>query len=154
MLGGFIKSIFITAEIGINHNGDMSICKELIDVAVDAGCDAVKFQKRTIDIVYSNEILNSYRKSPWGETTREQKKGLEFSLKEYEEIDKYCKYNYRENVWDVGTLSRTAWVDASTFNNNVLVFGSKKNLLKRSNMFYFKKIKKKIKNLLRNFDFD
>ena len=69
-------SIFIIAEIGINHNGDMSICKELIDVAKDAGCDAVKFQKRDIDKVYTQELLGSPRESPWGTTQREQKKVL------------------------------------------------------------------------------
>ena len=81
-------SIFIVAEIGINHNGDMSICKELIDVAVTSGCDAVKFQKRDINQVYTSEFLNSYRESPWGDTQREQKAGLEFSAEEYSEIDR------------------------------------------------------------------
>ena len=74
-------SIFICAEIGINHNGDMDICKKLIDVASDAGCDAVKFQKRDIDLVYSKELLDSHRESPWGTTQREQKLGLEFTEK-------------------------------------------------------------------------
>ena len=68
-------AVFVIAEIGINHNGDMSICKELIDVAVEAGCDAVKFQKRTIDKVYTQEFLDSYRESPWGITQRDQKIG-------------------------------------------------------------------------------
>ena len=80
------KMVFITAEIGINHNGDLKIAKKLIDIAKDAGCNAVKFQKRTINKVYSKEILDSPRESPWGKTTREQKMGLEFSLKNYEEI--------------------------------------------------------------------
>ena len=80
--------IFIIAEIGINHNGDMKICKKLIDIAKKSGCDAVKFQKRTIEKVYSAEQLNSYRESPWGKTTYDQKKGLEFNLKEYKAIDK------------------------------------------------------------------
>lgn len=104
MLGGFIKPIFITAEIGINHNGDMSICKQLIDVAVDAGCDAVKFQKRDIDQVYTEEFLASHRDSPWGTTQREQKEGLEFDLKQYEEIDQYCKNKKIEwfaSAWDL-----------------------------------------------------
>jgi len=83
--------VFITAEIGINHNGSLDIAKKLIDVAQDAGCDAVKFQKRTVDLVYDAETLNSPRESPWGSTTREQKNGLEFSLKDYEIINKYCK---------------------------------------------------------------
>ena len=77
---------FIIAEIGINHNGDMKITKELIDGAVDAGCDAVKFQKRTIELVYSDEELDVPRESPWGTTNREQKNGLEFGKDEYSEI--------------------------------------------------------------------
>ena len=83
-------SIFIVAEIGINHNGDMSICKELIDVACSAGCNAVKFQKRNIDIVYSQKYLDSPRDSPWGNTQRAQKSGLEFSKEQYAEISEYC----------------------------------------------------------------
>ena len=95
---------FITAEIGINHNGDVEITKKLIDVAKFAGCDAVKFQKRTIEKVYSKEILDSPRESLWGNTTREQKNGLEFGTKEYDEIDRYCKekeiYWYASS-WDI-----------------------------------------------------
>ena len=86
-------SIFIVAEIGINHNGDMPTCKELIDVALEIGCDAVKFQKRDIDKVYTQEFLDSPRESPWGVTQREQKFGLEFNIDEYREIDQYCKEN-------------------------------------------------------------
>ena len=95
---------FITAEIGINHNGDMEITKKLIDGAVDAGCDAVKFQKRTIDIVYTAEELDVYRESPWGTTNRVQKEGLEFGKEEYDEIDKYCKDNdihWFGSAWDL-----------------------------------------------------
>ena len=83
-------SIFIIAEIGINHNGNLDIAKQLIDVAKDSGADAVKFQKRTIDLVYTKELLDSPRKSPWGTTQREQKEGLEFGLEEYKEINRYC----------------------------------------------------------------
>ena len=72
-----MKRIFIIGEIGINHNGDMEICKQLIDVAVSAGCDAVKFQKRDIEIVYGKELLEKPRESPWGTTQRHQKEGLE-----------------------------------------------------------------------------
>jgi N-acetylneuraminate synthase len=100
------KPIFITAEIGINHNGDMSICKELIDVASTAGCDAVKFQKRDIDQVYTQEMLNSLRESPWGTTQREQKLGLEFSAEQYREIDQYCKVKGIEwfaSAWDTNS---------------------------------------------------
>jgi N-acetylneuraminate synthase len=99
-------SIYIIAEIGINHNGDMSICKELIDVAVDAGCDAVKFQKRDIDKVYTEELLDSPRESPWGTTQRDQKQGLEFSKEDYQEIDNHCKSKSIEwfaSAWDLSS---------------------------------------------------
>lgn len=97
-------SIFVTAEIGINHNGDMTITKKLINAACMAGCNAVKFQKRTIDKVYTKEILDSPRESPWGHTQRAQKEGLEFGLEEYQEIDGYCKRNGIEwfaSAWDI-----------------------------------------------------
>ena len=98
------QKVFFIAEIGINHNGDMNIAKQLIDVAVEAGCDAVKFQKRTIDNVYTPEYLAEYRESPWGTTQRQQKEGLEFGLEEYKEIDQYCKAKNIEwlaSAWDV-----------------------------------------------------
>ena len=100
------KPIFIIAEIGINHNGDMSTCKELIGVAVNSGCDAVKFQKRDIDLVYTQEFLSSSRESPWGSTQREQKMGLEFGFDEYKEIDNYCKDNnikWFASAWDLNS---------------------------------------------------
>lgn len=99
-------SIFIIAEIGINHNGDMSICKKLIDLAAESGCDAVKFQKRDINKVYTKEFLDSARESPWGVTQRDQKSGLEFSLDDYKEIDKYCKEKNIEwyaSAWDLNS---------------------------------------------------
>lgn len=102
-----IGNIFLIAEIGINHNGDLDIAKKLIDNAKLANFDAVKFQKRNIDIVYSKEILDIPRESPWGTTTREQKEGLEFNYEEYQEIDKYCKYKNIEwfaSAWDLNSL--------------------------------------------------
>tara|TARA_B110000438_G_scaffold303654_1_gene366263 strand:+ start:6814 stop:7647 length:834 start_codon:yes stop_codon:yes gene_type:complete len=96
--------VFVIAEIGINHNGDIKIAKKLIDIAVLAGCDAVKFQKRTIEKVYSKDVLDSPRESPWGVTTREQKLGLEFSFKDYGLIDKYCKLkkiDWFVSCWDI-----------------------------------------------------
>ncbi len=96
-------SIFIIAEIGINHNGDMSICKELIDVASNAKCDAVKFQKRDIHTVYTPEYLKEPRESPWGKTQYDQKTGLEFSKDDYEEISSYCKsknIDWFASAWD------------------------------------------------------
>ena len=100
------KPIFIVAEIGINHNGDMSTCKKLIDVAVDANCDAVKFQKRDLDLVYTQEMLSEPRESPWGSTQREQKLGLEFNAEQYNEIDEYCKEKDIEwfaSAWDINS---------------------------------------------------
>ena len=97
-------SIFVIAEIGINHNGSLDICKQLIDVATKAGADAVKFQKRTIDLVYTKELLDSHRESPWGTTQRDQKKGLELELEDYQEIDRYCKQQniaWFASAWDL-----------------------------------------------------
>jgi N-acetylneuraminate synthase len=99
-----MESVFIIAEVGINHNGDMKITRELIDGAVYAGCNAVKFQKRTVNLVYSKEYLDSLRDSPWGTTQREQKEGLEFGKKEYDEIDRYCKdkgIEWFASTWDI-----------------------------------------------------
>jgi len=99
-------SIFIVGEIGINHNGDMSICKQLIDIAADSSCNAVKFQKRDLDIVYTQEFLDLPRKSPWGTTQREQKAGLEFGLNEYKEINQYCREKDIEwfaSAWDLNS---------------------------------------------------
>lgn len=97
-------AVTIIAEIGINHNGDLNIAKQLIDVAVEAGCNAVKFQKRTVDKVYSKEMLDSPRESPWGHTQRAQKEGLEFGEAEYDIIDAYCRQKgiaWFASAWDV-----------------------------------------------------
>jgi N-acetylneuraminate synthase len=97
-------SIFFIAEIGINHNGSLEIAKDLINLAKEAGCDAVKFQKRTIELVYSKEFLDSLRESPWGTTQRTQKEGLEFGLQEYQEIDRYCnkiQIEWLASAWDI-----------------------------------------------------
>ena len=102
-----MKKPYLIAEIGINHNGDINIAKELIKNAKDCGFDSVKFQKRTIDIVYDQKTLDTPRESPWGKTTREQKFGLEFEKKEYDEIDKYCKdlkIDWFASAWDVDSL--------------------------------------------------
>jgi N-acetylneuraminate synthase len=99
-------SIIIIGEIGINHNGDMAICKQLIDVAKDAGADCVKFQKRDINQVYTQEFLDSPRESQWGTTQREQKLGLEFSTEQYQEIEDYCKSKGLEwfaSAWDINS---------------------------------------------------
>ena len=99
-------SIYIIAEIGINHNGDMDVTKKLIDLSVHEGCDAVKFQKRDLDQVYTQEFLDSPRESPWGTTQREQKQGLEFNVDEYSEIDVYCKekgIDWFASAWDLNS---------------------------------------------------
>jgi len=98
---------FIVAEIGINHNGDVNIAKKLIDVAAFAGCDAVKFQKRTIDVVYTAEELAKPRENPFGATNGDLKRGLEFGLKEYKEIDRYCKTKkimWFASCWDEASV--------------------------------------------------
>lgn len=96
--------MFIIAEIGINHNGEVAIAKRMIDAAKDCGCDAVKFQKRTIEKVYSKAFLDTPRESPWGHTQYDQKRGLEFGLAEYSAIDIYCKsvgIEWFASAWDV-----------------------------------------------------
>lgn len=100
-------SIFIIAEIGINHNGDVGVAKQMINAAKEAGADAVKFQKRTVDLVYSKEFLDSPRQSPWGTTQRDQKEGLELSLDEYREIANHCwqkKIEWFASAWDMESL--------------------------------------------------
>ena len=94
---------FVIAEVGINHNGNIDLAKKLIDIAALAGCDMVKFQKRTVDKVYTQEYLDAPRESPWGTTQRDQKEGLEFDENEYREIDTYCKerkIEWTASAWD------------------------------------------------------
>ena len=94
---------FLVGEIGINHNGDLAVAKALIDVAVQYRFDAVKFQKRTVEVVYSPEELAKPRSSPFGETNGDLKHGLEFGEEEYGEIDRYCrekKIPWYASVWD------------------------------------------------------
>jgi len=98
---------YIIGEIGINHNGDIEIAKQLIKNAKDCEFDAVKFQKRTIDLVYDKKTLDTPRESPWGKTTREQKEGLEFGKPEYDKIDQYCKelnIDWFASAWDIQSL--------------------------------------------------
>jgi N-acetylneuraminate synthase len=102
-----IRKPFLIAEIGINHNGSINITKKLIDEAKKSNFDAVKFQKRDIDLVYSKEILDIPRESVWGTTTREQKMGLEFNENEYDEINEYCKkkqIKWFASPWDIKSL--------------------------------------------------
>ena len=102
-----MSKVFVIAEIGINHNGDIDICKKLIDLAKETDCDAVKFQKRDIDTVYTQEYLSQERESPWGSTQRQQKEGLEFSYEEYQKISEYCKIKEIEwlaSPWDLKSV--------------------------------------------------
>ena len=99
--------IFVISEIGINHNGDIELAKQMIQEAKDCGADAVKFQKRDIDLVYDKKLLDEYRESPWGKTQRAQKQGLEFKKKDYIEIDNFCKkigINWFASAWDINSL--------------------------------------------------
>jgi N-acetylneuraminate synthase len=101
-----MKKIFIIGEIGINHNGDIKICENLIETAKISGCDAVKFQKRDINKVYTQEYLDATRESPWGKTQRDQKLGLEFDLNDYKQIDLICKklnIEWFASAWDLNS---------------------------------------------------
>lgn len=98
---------FIIAEIGINHNGSVNLAKRMIDEAVFAGCDAVKFQKRTVTKVYTPEELDVYRPNYYGETNRDLKLGLELSFEDYCEIDRYCKERnimWFASCWDTDSV--------------------------------------------------
>jgi N-acetylneuraminate synthase len=95
---------YIIAEIGINHNGELSVCKELINAAHSAGCDAVKFQKRTPEICVPRDQWDKERETPWGKMTYiDYKKRIEFGESEFDEIDKYCKelgIDWFASCWD------------------------------------------------------
>lgn len=100
-------SVKIVAEIGINANGDVEVAKKLMLMAKECGCDYVKFQKRCVTLCYTKEFLDSSRDSPWGKTQREQKFGLEFNKKEYDEIDRYSKeigLPWFAAAYDLGSL--------------------------------------------------
>ena len=109
---------YIVAEIGINHNGDIDIAKRLISVAVGAGCDAIKFQKRTVDVVYTADELAKPRESPFGTTNGDLKRGLEFEVEEFEEIDHYCrevKIPWFASCWDEASVNMIAQFDVPAF---------------------------------------
>lgn len=98
---------FVVAEIGINHNGDLGVAKKLIDAAVLAGCNAVKFQKRSVDVVYTPAELATPRENPFGPTNGDLKRGLEFGVKEYKEIDQYCREKgilWYVSCWDEASV--------------------------------------------------
>jgi N-acetylneuraminate synthase len=112
------KPAYVVAEIGINHNGDIDLAKRLVSVAVAAGCDAVKFQKRTVDVVYSQEELDRPRESPFGTTNGDLKRALEFGIDEYREIDAYCKASkmpWFASCWDEASVDFVAQFDVPCF---------------------------------------
>ncbi len=111
-------STFIIAEIGINHNGDIAIAKKLIDSAVMAGCDAVKFQKRTIEKLYTKEYLDSPKTSKWGTIQREEKEALEFGQEEYDQIDQYCKEKNMEWFASARDLDAQRFLQQYNFKHN------------------------------------
>ena len=102
-----MKKNYVIAEIGINHNGDINLAKKLIDLAKNSGCNAVKFQKRDIESVYTKEELNGHRESPWGTTFRDQKEGIEFSIEQYKELENYTTslgLDFIVSCWDLISL--------------------------------------------------
>lgn len=115
---GHGQRTFVIAEIGINHNGSLDTAKKLIDAAVESGCDAVKFQKRTVDVVYTAEELAKPRENPFGTTNGDLKRGLEFGTKEYAEIDKHCKSHgipWSASCWDEASVDFIGAFDVSFF---------------------------------------
>ncbi|MDC0206578.1 N-acetylneuraminate synthase family protein [Nitrospinae bacterium] len=117
-LVGEEQPIYFIAEIGINHNGSLGDAKQLIDIAARCGCDAVKFQKRTVDVVYTQEDLARQRDNPFGNTNGDLKRGLEFGEKEYSEIDLYCKeknIQWFASCWDEGSVDFIAKFDPPCF---------------------------------------
>src|SRR5438874_12226435 len=112
------KPCYIVAEIGINHNGDVELARRLITVAAAAGCDAVKFQKRSIDVVYPPTELAKPRESPFGATNGDLKRALEFEIEEYQEIDRYCrevKMPWFASCWDEASVDLVASFDVPCF---------------------------------------
>ena len=102
-----MSNIYVISEIGINHNGEVELAKKLIKASAESGADAVKFQKRTLDLVYTKEELDNYRVSPWGETNRQQKEGLEFNIETYKELEKYSNslgLDFIVSCWDINSL--------------------------------------------------
>lgn len=102
-----MSNIYVISEIGINHNGEVELAKKLIKASAESGADAVKFQKRTLDLVYTKEELDKYRVSPWGETNRQQKEGLEFNIETYKDLEKYSNslgLDFIVSCWDMNSL--------------------------------------------------
>ena len=159
-----MNSCFLVGEIGINHNGNLNFAKKLINEAKIAGFDAVKFQKRDINVVYSQDYLNESRKSPWGNTQRVQKEALEFSLSDYWEIDNYCKkldIDWFVSCWDINSqiemrVFSTKWNKvASAMATNIpfleIVASEKKHTFVSTGMTSLEEIEKCI-NIFKKYD--
>jgi N-acetylneuraminate synthase len=109
---------YTIAEIGINHNGDLDLARKLISAALLSGCDAVKFQKRTVDVVYTPDELAKPRENPFGPTNGDLKRGLEFGGRAYRAIDEYCKLHnivWFASCWDEGSVDFIARFDPPCF---------------------------------------
>ena len=127
---------YIIAEIGINHNGNIDLAKELIDQAKSSGCNAVKFQKRTIDLVYTKEELDQHRESPWGTTNREQKEGLEFDLEQYKELEEYANDNNLDFIvscWDIQSIDDIEKTCNVKYHKVASALATDKNFLEKLN---------------------
>jgi N-acetylneuraminate synthase len=106
-LVGDANPCMVISEIGINHNGDMRLCKDLIEASTKAGCEVVKFQKRTVETVFSPEDLARPRESPFGDTNGDLKRGLELSVEDYQAIDEFCRtlgVMWTASCWDEGAV--------------------------------------------------
>jgi N-acetylneuraminate synthase len=106
-LVGAGQPCYVIAEIGINHNGNVDLAKRLVSVAVAAGCDAVKFQKRTVEVVYTAKELATPRENPFGTTNGDLKHGLEFGYEDYAELAAFCKslkIDWFVSPWDEGAV--------------------------------------------------
>jgi N-acetylneuraminate synthase len=103
-----MNETLLVGEIGTNGSGNLETTKKMISICHAFNVDYVKFQKRTLDKVYTQKELDTPRESPWGTTNREQKQGLEYSKEDYDEIDKYCKtlgIKWFASVWDVPSVN-------------------------------------------------
>jgi N-acetylneuraminate synthase len=130
---------YVIAEIGINHNGDIDLAKRLISVAVAAGCDAVKFQKRTVDIVYTAAELSTPRPNPFGDTNGDLKRGLEFGEEEYDEIAAFCKsvkIPWLVSPWDEPSVDFMEKYDTPVYKIAVEVLGKEDLILMHTTSTY------------------
>ena len=132
-----MKNVYVISEIGINHNGSMKLAKELIDLSKNSGANAVKFQKRTVELVYTKEELDKYRESPWGTTNREQKVGLELSIEQYIELEKYAKnlgLEFIVSCWDLASIDLVEQHLDLAYHKVASALATNKEFLKKLNL--------------------